>query len=127
MPSFRITLSPSRRAASRYIGKVRRAIQQALAEDNVTQSDLARIIGVHRSVISREIRGHKDITLGRVGELAFALGRKPVFVLQKQQAAAGTNVAPARIEMTAEPSSNVLTKLNPTPPAANLTVILEAA
>lgn len=85
MSSFQITITPSRRAAGQFVSRVRRAIQKALAEEaekhGTTQSDLARAIGVNRSVISREIRGHKDLTLGRVGELAWALGRVPSFEL----------------------------------------------
>lgn len=85
MPSFQTSITPSRREAGRYVTHVRRSIQKALAEEHqrrgLTQSDIARTIGVHRSVINREIRGYKDITLSRVAELAYALGRKPTFDL----------------------------------------------
>ena len=96
MPSFQLTISPSRRAATRFVNKVRRAIQQALVEEQnasgLTQSEIARRIGVHRSVINREIRGQKDLTLGRVAELAFALGRDPSFELINPQSTVGANV-----------------------------------
>ena len=96
MTSFQISISPSRRAATRCVSRFRRAIQKALAEEQeksgITQSDIARSIGVHRSVINREIRGQKDITLGRIGELAWALGREIVFDLQETNTAGGTNV-----------------------------------
>lgn len=82
MPSFQIGITPSRRAAARFILAVRRALQKALAEEakarGLTQSDIAREIAVHRSVVNRELRGQKDITLGRVAELAFAMGREAV-------------------------------------------------
>lgn len=98
MLSLQITISPSQRAAARFVARVRRAIQKALAEEGqkrgLTQSDLARAIGVHRSVISRELHGTQDLTLGRVAELAAALGRKPVFDLVEQPPASqGTNVS----------------------------------
>ena len=41
MPSFQITLSPSRRAASRFVEKVRRSLQQALAEQEPSQRTYA--------------------------------------------------------------------------------------
>jgi predicted XRE-type DNA-binding protein len=67
--------------------RVRRAFQKALAEEarasGLTQSEIARRLGVHRSVINRELRGTKDITLGRVGELAWAMGREISFELPK--------------------------------------------
>lgn len=80
MPSFQITLRPSKRAAGRFVNNVRRKLLLALSEESakrgLTQTDIAREIGVHRSVINRELRGQKDITLGRVAELASAMGRK---------------------------------------------------
>jgi transcriptional regulator with XRE-family HTH domain len=98
MPSFQISVTPSRRAAGRLITRVRRAIQKALAEQKIesglTQSDIARAIGVHRSVINRELRGQKDLTLGRVAELSWALGRDIVFELRKPEIAHGQNNLP---------------------------------
>lgn len=103
MPSFQITISPSRRAATRFIDHVRRAIQKALIEEKrrtgLTQSEIARRIGVHRSVINREIRGQKDLTLGRVAELAYALGREPFFDLREPAVPAGANIVPSKMEI----------------------------
>jgi hypothetical protein len=93
MPSFQLSVTPSRRAATRFITRVRRNFQRVLAEEpNIKQTDLARAIGVHRSVINKEIRGQKDLTLGRVAELAWALGYEPQFSLAKPQTPAGSNV-----------------------------------
>lgn len=95
MPSFQISISPSRRAAARFIGQVRRALLKALEEEKarsgLSQSDIARTIGVHRSVINRELRGQKDITLGRVGEIAHAMGRDVTFDLPVANLARGDN------------------------------------
>jgi transcriptional regulator with XRE-family HTH domain len=96
--SFRISITPSRRAAGRFIATVRRELQKALAEeeargaDAIKQADIARAIGVNRSVINRELRGHADISVGRIGELAWALGRRPRFDLEKIVAEPGQNV-----------------------------------
>ena len=94
--SFRISISPKDRTAGRFVSRVRRSIQKALAEEaqkrGITQSDLARAIGVNRSVISREIRGHKDLSLSRVAELAWALGRRPVFTMEEPSVKQGSNV-----------------------------------
>jgi Helix-turn-helix domain len=98
MPSLQITITPEKRAAARFIGTVRRAIQKAYIEEqrkrNLSQSDIARELHVHRSVINRELRGFKDMTLGRVGQFAWALGRRPNFSLDEQIAAIGQNIAP---------------------------------
>jgi transcriptional regulator with XRE-family HTH domain len=91
MTSFQITLSPSKRAAARFVNGVRRKLQKALAEESekngLTQTDIANTIGVHRSVINRELRGRKDMTLGRVAELASAMGRKVEIELPERTAA----------------------------------------
>jgi transcriptional regulator with XRE-family HTH domain len=93
MPLFRISLTPSRRAAVRFISQVRRAFQRTFAEESkrrgLTQAAIARVIGVHRSVINRELTGRKDITVGRIGELAFAMGRVPHFDLIESPAQIG--------------------------------------
>jgi predicted XRE-type DNA-binding protein len=108
MTSFQITLSPNRRAAARYVTQVRRALQKALAEEQkasgLTQSQIARAVGVHRSVINREMRGQKDLTLGRVAELAWAMGRKPIFELVPIINPHGSNLPPVPLTAQAVPS-----------------------
>ena len=111
MPSFQLTTSPSRRAAARYVQAVRRALQKALAVEaelsGLSQSEVARRIDVHRSVVNRELKGTKDITQGRVGELAWAMGYEPVFTLRKVELEAGSN-SDATIEyMQHAPASSV--------------------
>ncbi|MCL2714164.1 MAG: helix-turn-helix domain-containing protein [Alphaproteobacteria bacterium] len=95
MTSYQISLTPSRRAATRFIGLVRRALQCAYIEEQqkngLSQSDIARALKVHRSVINRELKGVKDLTLGRVGELSWAMGRNPVFLLEEIQANVSAN------------------------------------
>ena len=96
MPSFQITLSPTKRAAGRFVYGVRRKLQKAYAEEQkkrgLTQTAIAAEIGVHRSVINRELRGAKDITLGRVAELAAALGRTAVIEFPEEVAVQGQNI-----------------------------------
>jgi len=105
MPSFQTTISPSRRAAARFVVFVRRAIQQALIEEyrarGLTQAQIARELGVHRSVINREIRGEGNLTLTRIGELAYFLRRKPEFALPRRTERNGANIR-ADIDREAE-------------------------
>lgn len=92
MPSFQLSVSPHRRAAAKFISEVHRKLQRAYAErPDVTQTAIADALGVHRSVINRQIRGHQDMTLGRVGELAWALGLEPEFVLKERENEDGAN------------------------------------
>ena len=117
MQSSQIALAPSRRAAGRFIAKVRRKILEALVEEHaasgMTQSDIARVINVHRSVINRELRGRKDITLGRVAELAFALGRAPSFELVKPAMKLGSNMKPVGSLVRPSTSAAAVTLASP--------------
>src|SRR5262245_2567102 len=110
--SFQISITPSRRVAARFVSHVRRSLQKALVKESrksgLTQSAIARALGVHRSVINRELRGYKDITLGRVAELAYALGRTPHFELLERSALGGSNVQ----AVTVSTSSSVSTAAN---------------
>ena len=96
MPSFRIAIDPHRRTAARFVQQVRRALQTAFIEEQtkrgLSQAEIARLLKVNRSVINRELKGFKDITLGRVGELAWAMGRLPHFSIEEPAQAVGTNV-----------------------------------
>jgi len=44
-------------------------------ERGLTQADIARDIGVNRSAINRSLSGGRDITAGRIAQLADAMGR----------------------------------------------------
>jgi len=86
MPSFQLSVSPHRRAAAKFIALVRRRIQSAYAErSDLTQTAIANELGIHRSVVNRQLRGYQDMTLGRVAELAFVLGFEPEFHLVRPE------------------------------------------
>src|SRR3989338_2406176 len=95
MTLFQIGISPNRRAAARFISYVRRKLQDAFAEEKknngINQSDIARKLGVHRSVVSRELLGHRDISLGRLAEYAWALNREIDFDIPKPHPMRGDN------------------------------------
>lgn len=115
MPPLAITIRPSRKAAARFVGDVRRELQRVLNHERaagLNQSKIADALGVHRSVISRELAGRRDLSLGRIGELAWALGYKPAFTLEKVALPAGSNhlsppTAPAMV-ISNSAGSNVL-------------------
>jgi len=75
------------RRVARFLGSIHRELQQALEEEKarrkLTQQQIADLIGVNRSVINRQILGGGNLTLRRLAEFAWALGREPVFELRK--------------------------------------------
>jgi hypothetical protein len=119
MPSFQISITPSKRVAARFVTSVRRAILEALEQENkkrgLKQTDLARAINVHRSVINRELRGMKDMTIGRVGELSWALGRRPHFSLPEMTVSAGSNLPSPQPTIEKKASSRDVVSLDDRP------------
>lgn len=92
MRSFRLSITPKRRAAVRFVGQVRRSLQKALADNpEINQAGIARALEVDRSVITKQLRGERDISLSRVGELAWAMGVEAQLLLHQKSAKAGDN------------------------------------
>ena len=92
MTSFRLSVTPHRRAAARFIDNVHRRLLKAYADSpDVTQTAIANTLGVHRSVINRQMRGRKDMSLGRVAELAHLLGYEAEFEMTKPNLPDGSN------------------------------------
>ncbi len=96
MPSFRISVEPHRKSAARFVESVRRRLQKAYADNpDITQSQIADVLGVHRSVINRQLRGYQDMTLGRVAELSRCMGYEPAFDLISIEERIGNHVPSA--------------------------------
>jgi len=103
MSSFQTAVTPSRRAGNRFISAVRRTLQKAFAEEaskrGLTQAEIARRLGVNRSVITRELRGVENLTLRSVAELAHGMGRRAELVLTEPSLQVGAN-APGHANQT---------------------------
>ena len=93
--SYELKVDPKKRAGSRFIGKVRRELVSALLDEKaasgVTQQKLATALGVHRSVISRMLKGETNLTLRSLGEIAWAMGWEPHFTMKRKSAAVVSN------------------------------------
>lgn len=97
MTLFPIEISHSRRTAARFVNGVRRSLQAAfLDRPDISQADIANDLGVNRSVITRQLRGSKDLSLSRVAEIASVLGYHPEFKLVRDVAPDGANEPLAR-------------------------------
>jgi plasmid maintenance system antidote protein VapI len=88
--SYELKIDPKKRAGSRFIGKVRKALISAAVDEKtasgINQQQLATALGVNRSVITRMLKGEGNLTLRSVGEIAWALGWEPNFTLQRKSA-----------------------------------------
>ncbi len=91
--SFRLKLSPKETAAVDFISDVRDELWAVILRERkqrkITQQAIAELIGVHRSVINRELSGHANLTLRRIAELAWAVGYTPTISFEKNEAPLG--------------------------------------
>jgi hypothetical protein len=94
MSSLVYNIGGKSRTVARFMGTVRRELQKAVAAEKrtrkLTQQQIADMLDTNRSVINREILGG-NLTLRRLGELAWALGWEIVFEFRKPVAATGQN------------------------------------
>ena len=115
MSSFRTSLTPHKRTAARFVVGVRRALLKALADENkrtgITQTSIAQTLGVHRSAINRDLRGTGNLTLGKVAELASAMGLEPRLELRRPLAQEGQNIPVKDDPVPAEPKQKDLNSL----------------
>jgi transcriptional regulator with XRE-family HTH domain len=97
MTSFRFSIDPRSRLAARFLRRTRSEIQKALleekAERKLSQADLARILGVDRSVVNRQLTGKGNLTLRSVADLAWALNRDIEIRFVKPDTEIGDNKA----------------------------------
>jgi predicted XRE-type DNA-binding protein len=93
--SYELKISPRDRAASRFIGKVRKELMlaaiQEKKESGISQASIAAKLGVNRSVVNRLLRGTANLTLRSVAEIAWALDWEIVFMLRKRRDRRGHN------------------------------------
>ena len=89
MYSYLFDIGERARKASRFIGHVRSEIQRALIFEKkarkITQQEIANQLGVHRSVVNRQIMGIENLTLRSVADLAWALDWDIEFKLTKPE------------------------------------------
>lgn len=69
-----------KRIASRGVIRTRNAFLKALKEAKIenpqlSQTSIAKALGVNKSVVSRELGGGVNFTVGRIYQLALAIGR----------------------------------------------------
>lgn len=98
--SFQIKIDPIKRAGGRGIVKAREALMKALVEEmrdnKLTRSEIAKRLGVHRSVVTKELSGTANLTIRRLGELAYIMGRDLDIDLPRKRKRPGQNSSPSQ-------------------------------
>ena len=94
MSSLVYNIGGKNRAVGRFIGRVHRELQKAVAEEKqtrgLTQQQRADMLDTEKSVINRQIRG-ANLTLRRLAEFAWALGWEIAFEFRKRPVSQGQN------------------------------------
>ncbi|QQM31750.1 helix-turn-helix transcriptional regulator [Martelella lutilitoris] len=81
MMSFSLGLSEKDRATGRFKSRVNRglirAVLTAKKKKQLTQSDIARLMEIDKSTLSKILNGKGNLTLKTIGDLAWAVGLTP--------------------------------------------------
>jgi transcriptional regulator with XRE-family HTH domain len=93
--SYRLKVSARDAKVARFISRLQRSLQKALADSGKTQQEVALSIGVDRSVINRRLRGSANLTARSIAEFAYALDKDVLieFVDKKQRTGSNSPVA----------------------------------
>lgn len=95
MTLFQFDIGDRARKTGRLIGRVRHELIRALSEkrtkERITQQALAKKLGVHRSLINRQLSGEANLTLRSLADLAWAMDMELVFELREPSKSAGQN------------------------------------
>ena len=114
MTSYVYDIGEKELAASRFIADVRGEILDALSTERqyrkVTQQSLAERLGIHRSVVNRQLLGYENMTLRSVAELLWAIGWEPHFAAINPRADGGNQPAFIRSETAAPISKRAYTE-----------------
>ena len=93
--SFRI--DKRRRSYLRLISEIKHALAQALTEEHaergLTMAEMARVLEVDRSHISRKLSGETNMTLETLADLAYALDRPVKVSLPSRHCGHASNYA----------------------------------
>lgn len=85
--SFSVKISAKDRATGRFMSRVHRAlikaVNQAKADKQISQAQIAEAMGVDKSVVSRILNGEGNLTLKTIGDISWAVGLRPEFRFEK--------------------------------------------
>jgi transcriptional regulator with XRE-family HTH domain len=85
MSSFRLKIDPKQRAVGAWIGDVRVELQRVYdirRREGVTKNQIAGLLGIHRSVITRRLKGADAMNMRSLAEFVWAIGGRPRFSVE---------------------------------------------
>lgn len=102
--SFEFSISDRDKASAEFMSKVHRVLMRELRiaakKRKLTKSDIARLLEVERSTITRALDGKSNLTIRTVSDLCWAVGVEPAFDACEAASAEGCNHLPKRKKQT---------------------------
>ena len=85
---FRRLTDPRRRDRARFLGDSfaarNRAFQEEAEQSGLTKAEIAKRLGVHRSVITRRLSGQGNMTFETLHDMAWVMGRRVTIHLPRR-------------------------------------------
>lgn len=95
--SYSLKISPKDRATGRFKSRVNRrllnAILSAKKEHGLTQSQIAKLMDVDKSTLSKILNGKGNLTLKTIGDISWAVGLVPNINFEKKEAGSGIHLS----------------------------------
>lgn len=114
--SFSLKISPKDRATGRFKSRVNRkllnAVLSAKKERGLTQSQIAELIGVDKSTISKILNGKGNLTLKTIGDISWAVGLVPDIDFKKKDSAVEIHLSNSGKAMTYRGTQNANSSAN---------------
>jgi len=99
--SYRPQVSLRRRTFSRLVGDIHQELARVMTKKpSVTKAEIARRLGVDRSLVTRRLNGTSNMTLETLADLAWAMDQKIEIRLSDRAKTAFSNSATATTDQT---------------------------
>lgn len=101
--SFRPQISPRRRAFARLLGDIQQELARVMADTpRVSKAEIARRLGINRSLVTRRLNGTSNMTLESLSDLAWALDQRVIVRLEDRTPATvwSNAVGPGALQAT---------------------------
>lgn len=94
--SFEFDIDPKEAASAEFMTRVHRVLlremTKAAREKRISRADVARILNLDKSVVTRALNGTSNLTIRTVSDLCWAIGVTPELEVRDAQLDAGCNV-----------------------------------
>ena len=103
--SYQLKISPKAMKSARFISRLQKAIQRALAESGMSQQDVATKLEIDRSVVNKRLNGKANLTARSIAEFAYAFDKEVYVGLVDKLPASGQNWTASAATVSVIPQS----------------------